>query len=81
MTPPTTLQQAVLTYIAKCLEVEQHWPTARQIAEDFGWLSINAANEHTLRLERAGHITRNAHGKPMLARYQVVIVAPGATAS
>lgn len=76
MTPPTTTQAALLAYIAKCLEVEHQWPTSSEISADFGWASPNASTEMIHRLETAGHITRNARGKFMLARHRVVIVAP-----
>lgn len=81
MTPPTPTQTALLSYIAKCLEVEHHWPSSSEISADFGWASPNASNEMIHRLEASGHITRNARGKPMLARHRVVIVAPESIAA
>ena len=62
----TKRQQQVLDYIATALVVEHHWPTTAQIATDFG-VHTNAALGHLKLLERKGHITRNARGKPMLA--------------
>lgn len=51
----TEKQQTVLDFIKKCLS-EGFTPTRREIAENFGWKSLNSAEEHVKALKRKGAI-------------------------
>lgn len=62
----TTKQQCLLDYIRQCLATEHHWPTKKQAAHDFG-ITPNAVDCALKFIEKKGHISRNAWGKPMLA--------------
>lgn len=82
MTTPAALtrrQQQVLDYIATALVAEHHWPTNAQLAADFN-ITTNAASCCLKLIERKGHITRNARGKPMLAHIGLTRIVFGTPA-
>lgn len=57
MKAPLTEKQAdVLIFISEFTERERWAPTRRQIADHFGWKSINAADTHIKALIRKGWV-------------------------
>lgn len=63
----TRIQQQVLDYVRIFVVMNDQLPPAATIAEAFGWASANAAHEHLVKLEAAGHLARNELGNIMLA--------------
>ena len=55
----TEKQEDVLAYISACIVDDQRPPTAREIAEHFGWKSVTAAVTHLQALQAKGAIDRD----------------------
>lgn len=56
-------QRLVLAFINRYRESEQCNPTMRQIADEFGWSSANAATEHMRALARKDVVTYRDTGR------------------
>lgn len=63
MLPPLTHTQArVLTYIVAYQTKHQRPPARQDIAQHFGWRSVNAAEEHVQRLRVKGYVALPGRG-------------------
>jgi SOS-response transcriptional repressor LexA len=58
--PPTDRQLEILRYVADRIVARVLSPTLREIGAHFGIRSSNGINEHLIRLEKKGLITRDA---------------------
>ena len=56
VSPLTTAQLAVLTFVRLFIEAEGAPPTRNEIAQNFGWKSATAAEDHLKALEKKGAI-------------------------
>ena len=57
----TTRQQEILDFIREHTQVTSYPPTRKNIADQFGFRSLNAAEEHLKALERKGVIVIDRH--------------------
>lgn len=57
-----------MDYVRKFLSMNDQLPTAKTVAQAFGWASANAAGEVLLSLESKGKLARNELDNLMLAR-------------
>lgn len=64
----TVRQQQVLDFMRVFLQTNDQMATNRAIADAFGWVSTNAADEVQKILERKGCLQRNELGNRMFAR-------------
>jgi repressor LexA len=56
----TERQRSILAYIQRYLAEHGYPPGFRNICNEFGFKSSNAANSHLLGLEKKGYIARDA---------------------
>ncbi len=61
MKPLTSKQQEIFDFILDCIKNENYTPTMREIAEQFGFKSVNSVNDHLTAIERKGYVSRR-HG-------------------
>jgi repressor LexA len=73
----TTSQEKVLSFISACQKAHGSPPTIREIAQHFGYRSLNNVRQHLRLIERKGHI-RLSRGK---ARGVEVVTGLGAESS
>ncbi len=64
----THRQRLLLEYMCDFLADNDQLPPVREIAEHFGFRSVNAAHEHRQALERKGYLERNSIGKLRFSR-------------
>jgi SOS-response transcriptional repressor LexA len=64
----TKTQEIVLDFIVQFFADNDQLPPMHAIATQFGWASVNAAQEVCAQLVRKGFIERNAVGKYRFAR-------------
>jgi SOS-response transcriptional repressor LexA len=69
--PLTEKQAEVLLFIAEHQRAHQWAPTRREIAQHFGWRSLNAADEKVRALIRKGWLARR--GGPHASRDVIVV--------
>ena len=67
----TDKQAAIFIYIKGFIESNGYSPVAKEIRDQFGYASENAATEHLNAIERKGYIKRT----PKIARSIVVLQA------
>lgn len=75
----TEKQASVLAFIADFTARERWAPTRREIADHFGWQSVNAAETHIMALIRKGRLERRASAWHV-ARNLVVVARTQQTA-
>jgi SOS-response transcriptional repressor LexA len=66
--PSTGRSLQVLGFMVEFHKKNDQLPSARAIANHFGWASTNAAYSHMERLAKAGHIEKNDAGKYRFSR-------------
>ena len=72
--PLTTAQQSVLDYIRGFIRITGYSPTTREICQQFGWSSPQAAQGHLRALLREGALTceRGSSGRVKARTLRVV---------
>jgi repressor LexA len=67
-TPLTETQEAILAFMVRHQAEKSRPPSLREIAEEFGYASSNAARGHVLALARKGYATDTGDGRSYAAK-------------
>ena len=68
----TEAQEAILAFMVRHQSDKQRPPSLREIAEEFGYVSSNAARSHILALARKGFVTDTGDGRSWAAKVDQV---------
>ncbi len=68
----TEAQESILAFMVRHQSEKQRPPSLREIAEEFGYASMNAARGHVLALARKGHVSDTGDGRSWAAKVKEV---------